>query len=990
MAGVHPGYGPGRRPRLPWIHPGNKIQQLFSAAAVYMAAPPPYGALSMSDYKKTLNLPATSFPMKANLTQREPEMLRWWEANNAYEAMLEASGSAGAFCLHDGPPYANGHLHLGHALNKVLKDIIIKSRNMQGYRSVYVPGWDCHGLPIELKVEQELGEKKKKLPPHAVRKQCRQYADRFIDIQRKEFKRLGIMGDWARPYRTMLPEYEAATAVALADFVEKGSVVRSRKPIYWCCSCQTALAEAEVEYADHTSPSIYVRFPLQDERLKELFPEADPARAYVIIWTTTPWTVPCNMAVALHPDFDYVLLEYAGGQYLLAAELVQSVVNACGWDAADIRILGHASGGSLELLRARHPLYDRDSPLILGEHVTLDAGTGCVHTAPGHGREDYEVGLRYGLDVYSPLNDRGEYLDTVPFFAGLQVQQADAAVIATLQEAGHLMGRANIAHSYPHCWRCKKPVIFRATTQWFISMQANELRQKALAAVRGKVRWIPAWGEERIYNMIEQRPDWCISRQRLWGVPIIALLCERCGEAWNDPAWMRAIAAKFATHPTGCDYWYEASLDEIVPEGLKCPHCGGGQWKREGDILDVWFDSGTSFAAVLEKRPELTFPADMYLEGSDQHRGWFHSSLLAAVGTRGIPPYRSVLTHGYVVDGEGRKMSKSLGNGIELQEIIDKHGAEIVRLWVASVDYREDVRISPEIINRLVDAYRRIRNTCRYLLGNISDLTPAELIPPAAMDPLDRYALDIACRAHMRAQTAYKEYEFHKVFHSLHNLCAADLSAFYLDVLKDRLYASAPGDHARRSAQTALYRILLLLVRDMAPIMSFTAEEVYRHIPAALHPEAATVFALPPDEDDLLLDDDSLLRWEAVLAVRAEVTRAIEPLRRSGAVGHALDTGVRLYASDDILEMLRDAEADMRAVCIVSQLSLDTLAAAPAGAPVLELASGGKLVVVAERAKGDKCQRCWIYSEELGRDPVHPGLCPRCTDVLRRMHGAAK
>lgn len=945
----------------------------------------------MSDYKKTLNLPGTSFPMKANLTQREPEMLRWWEENGAYEAMLDASGRAGTFRLHDGPPYANGHLHLGHALNKVLKDVIIKSRNIQGYRSIYVPGWDCHGLPIELKVEQELGEKKKTLPPHAVRKRCRQYADKFVDIQRKEFKRLGVMGDWEHPYKTMIPAYESVTATELANFVEKGNVVRSKKPIYWCCSCQTALAEAEVEYADHRSPSIYVRFPLNDEHLKTVFPEADPSRAYVIIWTTTPWTLPSNMAVALHPDFDYSLVEYEGAQYVLATELVENVAKACGWDSAALRTVGHAEGRALELLKARHPFYDRESPLLLGGHVTLDAGTGCVHTAPGHGREDYEVCLQYGIDIYSPLNDRGEYLDSVEFFAGLQVQEANPAVIEKVQEVGNLMGRADIVHSYPHCWRCKKPVIFRATTQWFISMEANNLRQKALKAIRENVEWIPAWGEERIYNMIEQRPDWCISRQRLWGVPIIALLCESCGEAWNDPQWMKEIASRFATHPTGCDYWYEADLKDIVPAGLKCPHCGGEHWKRESDILDVWFDSGTSFAAVLEQRPELGFPADLYLEGSDQHRGWFHSSLLASMGTRGVPPYKSVLTHGYVVDGEGRKMSKSLGNGIELQEVIDKHGAEIVRLWASSVDYREDVRISPEIINRLVDAYRRIRNTCRYLLGNLGDLTPADLVPVQDMDPLDRYALDVVARTHLRVQTAYTEYEFHKVFHALHNLCATDLSAFYLDILKDRLYSSAPASKARRSAQTALYHILLLLTQDMAPIMSFTAEEVYRHVPEALHPEARTIFALPLlDTDAFLLDEESRGRWERVLAVRAEVTRAIEPLRKAGTIGHALDTAVTVYAAPELLDILQTIGTDLRAVCIVSQLHLAPLDAAPAESVATELSDGSRVAVMVEKARGEKCERCWIYSEELGTDPAHPTLCPRCTEVMKGLSGAAE
>ncbi|MFQ9866913.1 MAG: isoleucine--tRNA ligase [Bilophila wadsworthia] len=823
----------------------------------------------MSDYKKSLNLPDTSFPMKANLTQREPEMLRWWEENNIYGTMLEASGSRGSFRLHDGPPYANGHLHLGHALNKILKDITIKSRNIQGQQSVYVPGWDCHGLPIELKVEHELGEKKGNavvcgtppLPP--VRGQVHRYPAQ--DSSALRARRLGSS------LQDDAPEYESATATELANFVERAMWSAARSPSTGVVlpdgPCRGRSGVCRPQVAVHLRP-----FPADRRQAQDGLRERRSVPRLCDHLTTTPWTLPSNMAVALHPEFEYSLVEYEGSQYVLATELVESVAKACGWDMGGVKAVGTATGQQLELVKARHPFYDRESPLILGGHVTLDAGTGCVHTAPGHGREDYEVCLQYGIDIYSPLNDRGEYLDSVEFFAGLQVQKANPNVIEKVKKVGNLMGQADITHSYPHCWRCKKPVIFRATTQWFVSMEANELRQKALKAIRNDVEWIPSWGEERIYNMIEQRPDWCISRQRLWGVPILALLCEDCGEAWNDPEWMRDIAARFAKHPTGCDYWYEADMKDIVPEGLKCPKCGGQHWKRESDILDVWFDSGTSFAAVLEKRPELGFPADLYLEGSDQHRGWFHSSLLASIGTRGVPPYKAVLTHGYVVDGEGRKMSKSIGNGIELDEIISKHGAEIIRMWVSSVDYREDVRISAEIVNRLVDAYRRIRNTCRYLLGNLKDVAKADLVDVKDMDPLDRYALDVAARTHQRVQDAYRDYEFHKVFHSLHNLCSTDLSAFYLDILKDRLYSSAPASRARRSAQTALYHILLMLVQDMAPVLSFTAEEVFRHIPEALHPGAKSVFAFQlMDADAFLLDDADRKRWEAVLAARTEV-----------------------------------------------------------------------------------------------------------------------
>ncbi len=939
------------------------------------------GGVFMSDYKKTLNLPETKFPMKANLVQREPEMLKAWDRNDAYSAMLATSGSKGFYTLHDGPPYANGHIHLGTALNKVLKDIVIKARNMQGWQAPYVPGWDCHGLPIEHKVEQELGEKKKTMPQHAVRKACRKYAEKYVDIQRKEFRRLGGLGEWEHPYLTMTPDYEAVTAATLADFVEKGGVVRSKKPIYWCTSCQTALAEAEVEYGDETSPSVYVRFPLPDARLRDIFPDADPAKAYVVIWTTTPWTLPANLAVALHPEFDYALVEADGEQYLLAEELLETCAGRFGWK--DPSVIGRAKGAAFEGLKARHPFYDRDSVIVLGEHVTLDAGTGAVHTAPGHGREDYDMGVKYGLDIYSPLDDEGRYLPEVKFFAGMQVFEANPLVIAKLKETGSLLAEAGLSHSYPHCWRCKQPVIFRATTQWFITMDANELRRKTLEAIRNDVRWIPAWGEERIYNMIEQRPDWCISRQRLWGVPILALLCEDCNEAWNDPAWMRDIASRFATHPTGCDYWYETDISQIVPQGLTCPRCGGSHWKKETDILDVWFDSGTSFAAVVEQRPECRYPADLYLEGSDQHRGWFHSSLLISMATRGRPPYDAVLTHGYVVDGNGYKMSKSVGNVIAPDEIINKYGAEILRLWVSSVEYREDVRISNEILSRLVDAYRRIRNTCRYLLGNLADLAAGDLVPFEAMDPLDRYALDVTARVHARVCEAYREYEFHKVYHALHNLCVTDLSAFYLDVIKDRLYASAPADPGRRSAQTAMLHILMLLVRDMAPILSFTAEEVFSYVPAELRPPLSTVFALQDvDAAEFQLDQAARADWEALLAVRADVIRAIEPLRREGVVGHSLDTRVTVYAGPDTQALFERVGTDLRAVGIVSQLAVKPLEEAPADAVRGEVAD---IAVSVAKAGGEKCERCWIYTEEAGTDPAYPTLCPRCTEVMRRL-----
>lgn len=931
----------------------------------------------MSDFKKTLSLPETEFPMKAGLSRREPAMIEHWEKIGAREAMVAASGSRGSYVLHDGPPYANGHIHMGTALNKILKDIIVKSRNMQGFASSYVPGWDCHGLPIEHKVEEEHQTRRRNLPVLEVRRLCRDYARHWIGVQRDEFKRLGVLADWDNPYLSMRPAYEANIAGELATFVEKGSVIRANKPIYWCCSCQTALAEAEVEYAERVSPSIYVRFPLPADQLARAFPDAR-GPAYVLIWTTTPWTIPDNMAVCLHPDFEYALVEAQGACYVMARELAESCASAAGWQ--DWRVLGTAVGKALEGLVARHPLYDRPSPVVLGGHVTLDAGTGCVHTAPGHGREDHEVGLAYGLEIYSPLDDAGRFLPVVEYFAGQSVMDVNPDVIKRLADAGALVAESRISHSYPHCWRCKNPVIFRATTQWFISMDKNGLRERALAGIDNDVRWIPSWGRERIHNMVASRPDWCISRQRQWGVPIVALRCAGCGQAWNDPAWMRDICRRFAEHADGCDYWYEAPLAEVVPQGLTCPHCGGGEWKKESDILDVWFDSGSSFAAVVEARPELSFPADLYLEGSDQHRGWFQSSLLIAEGTRGTAPYRTVLTHGYVVDGEGRKMSKSVGNVIAPQTLIEKYGAEILRLWVSSVEFREDIRISQQILTRLVDAYRRIRNTCRYMLGNISDLDA--LLPLDSLLPLDRLALDVGARTHGRMQRAYADFELHKIFHGLHNYCVNDLSAFYFDILKDRLYADARAGHARRSAQTALVLLLRMLLRDLAPVLSFTAEEIFGFVPAALREDAPTVFALQPINcGPMLLGENVLADWSALLAARGAVTRAMEPARQAGMIGHSLDAALTLWVSPELYGSIKRLDTDLRAFFIVSRVDVRPLSDAPAKA--LRDDEVPQLALEVDRASSGKCERCWIHCDELGSDADWPTLCPRCAAVVR-------
>ncbi len=930
----------------------------------------------MSDYKKTLLLPQTKFPMKANLCQREPEMLKHWEEINAYDKMIAANEGNDTYVLHDGPPYANGHIHMGTALNKVLKDIIVKSRNLQGQRAEYVPGWDCHGLPIEHKVTTDLKKKGKVVPRLVLRKICRKYAAKWLDIQRKEFKRLGVMGEWDKPYMTMDPSYEATTARELGKFMAQGSVVRGKKPVHWCCDCKTALAEAEVEYADHRSPSIYVRFPVPDKNVKRFVKDADPEKTFIDIWTTTPWTIPDNMGVALHPDFDYVFVQVNSEIHILAEELLEPCAKLFGWE--EFKIEQRVKGSELEGLVARHPFYERESKIVTADYVTLETGTGCVHTAPGHGSEDFETGVKHGFDIYSPLSDEGRFFKEVEFFAGLTVFEANPEVILKLKEVGNLLAAQEISHSYPHCWRCKKPVIFRATTQWFISMNANDLRSKALSAIDNDVQWIPAWGKERIHNMVENRPDWCISRQRIWGVPIIALLCEECDEAWFENDWVMGIVDKFEKHPTGCDYWYEAELDEIVPKGLACPKCGAKHWKLESDILDVWFDSGTSFAAVVEKRPELSFPADLYLEGSDQHRGWFHSNLLAAVGTRGVAPYKTVLTHGYVVDGEGRKMSKSVGNVLAPSEIINQHGAELLRLWVSAVNYQEDIRISDEIMTRLVDAYRRIRNTCKFLLSNLWDLTTADLLPPDQLMEVDLFALDLLSRRHQEIQAAYRNFEFHKVYQLLQSVCVTDLSAFFLDIAKDRLYVERASSRERRSAQTVIYHALNILLANMTPILSFTAEEVFSHIPDTLKQDLDTVFALHPVIAAPPLSPEERNRWELLLELRGEVTKAIEPKRKDGLIGKPLDAKITIYAPESLHKALNGV--NMQEFFIVSKAIL----AEPEDAPADAFVSTDipKLSIVVAKADGVKCERCWRIVEDLGTDADHPTACPRCTAVL--------
>ncbi len=927
------------------------------------------------DYKKTLNLPSTKFPMKANLANREPAQLEAWENMQLHAKVRAAADGRERFVLHDGPPYANGHIHIGTALNKILKDIIVRSRQMTGYDAVYVPGWDCHGLPIEHNVDKELGAKKRDLSQADVRRLCRSYAEKFIDIQRDEFKRLGVLGDWDHPYLTMNYLYEATIARECWKFALNKSLFRSKKPIYWCNDCQTALAEAEIEYADEASPSIFVKFPLIDDLTQE-FPALAGKNLFVVIWTTTPWTLPANMAITLHPDFVYSAVDIGRNDVLiLAKDLVETCMATFGF--GNYRILADIEAGRLENKQCRHPLYDRGSLIILGNHVTLDAGTGCVHTAPGHGREDYEVGLQYGLDVYSPVDDRGRFTDEVEFFKGQFVFDANTAINAKLKERGALITEESFEHSYPHCWRCKQPVIFRATPQWFISMDKTGLRERTLTEI-DRVKWIPAWGRERIYGMIENRPDWCVSRQRAWGVPIAVFYCEDCGALLLDDAILERICESFATH--GADIWFEKPAEYFLPDGAACPGCGGVSVTKEDDILDVWFDSGVSHAAVLEQRSNLNWPADLYLEGSDQHRGWFHSSLLTAVGTRDRAPYKSVLTHGFVVDADGRKMSKSLGNVVAPKEVIDRYGAEILRLWVTASDYREDVRISENILRQLSDAYRRIRNTARFILGNLNDFNPqADSVAYEAMPQIDRFALhklqeltEIVCRA-------YEKFEFHVIYHRLYNYCTIDLSAFYLDILKDRLYTSPADSSRRRSAQTVMYAIVDAMARLMAPILAFTAEEIWAYMPDRPDKEESIHMACLPQVHAEWKDEALRESWETLLAVRAEVTKALEAARARKLIGHPLDAAVTLSAPATVHAALEPHAEELRSILIVSQALL-VLDKDLDDAYVCQEIQGLRIKV--EKAAGEKCERCWVHDTTVGRFSEHPTICHRCKTSL--------
>jgi len=943
------------------------------------------------DLKSTINLPKTGFSMKANLPQNEPKMLERWEQMGIYERIRQARAGQAKYVLHDGPPYTSGPIHLGTAMNKCLKDFIVKSKNMAGFDAPYVPGWDCHGLPIEIKVDKELGGKKLQMRPTDVRAECRKYAQKFLDLQRQQFKRIGVFGRFDRPYATMNPQYESVVLSTFFSFYENGFVYKGLRAVYWCMHDETALAEAEVEYENHTSPTVWVKYPLLDDPA-DIDTALAGKKVSTIIWTTTPWTLPASMAVAFHPDEEYVALESGGEVYIVASKLAKDAAAKCG--LADPRELAHFPGRKLERLNFQHPFLDRKVLGVLADYVTMDAGTGVVHTAPSHGAEDFITGVKYGLDVTSNVDEKGILRNGLPEYNGKRVWDANQPIIDLVKSRGALLHTEKTEHSYPHCWRCHNPVIFRATEQWFISMETpmpggrgkdDTLRSRTLHDIKS-VKWDPAWGEERMSNMIETRPDWCISRQRVWGVPIAVFLCEGCGKPLNDPAINRKVVELFAR--SGADSWFTSEPDSIVPAGTKCPHCGGAKFEKETDIFDVWLESGASYLALIADEPahQYPWPSDLYLEGGDQYRGWFQSSLLCAMGARGTPPYRGVVTPGWTLDEKGQALSKSRGNDVDPVDIASRLGGEIVRFWTASVDFREDVVGSEALMQRVGENYKKIRNTFRYILSNLYDFDPAkDAVRFEEMEELDQYMLRQTGAFTADVRNGYDEFAFHKIYHRVNHFCIVDLSAFYFDVLKDRLYISAPKSHARRSAQTAIWHIGEALVRLLAPIMTFTCEEIWGYLPPIAGREESVHLALFPSPQEIgkradskssasQSDDD----WSSLRSVRDVVLKALEEARNNKLIGTGLEARVYLTASEPLYSVLKRYEGQLRYLFIVS---------------AVKLAQGGgngtdAVQVEVARADGAKCERCWNYSIYVGDDANYPSVCERCSAVLKEIGGA--
>ncbi len=916
--------------------------------------------------KETLNLPQTPFSMKAKLAQKEPEIIQHWDKINLYHKIQEKRQDGLSFVLHDGPPYANGRIHLGTALNKILKDFIIKTKTMQGFRAPYLPGWDCHGLPIEIKVDQLLGKRKAEMSALDVREECKKYALKFVDIQREQFKRLGVFGEWETPYLTMHPEYEGEVLRHLAAFFASGNIYKGKKPVHWCAHCRTALAEAEIEYKDRESPSIYVKFPMISD-LSEKFPTLKDKKVSVLIWTTTPWTLPANLAIAFHPEFEYAAFETDGEVYIAAKRLIPVLAEELGFNQT--KVLVTFLGKAVEGFKAKHPFIDRESIFVLADYVTLDQGTGCVHTAPGHGHEDYLTGLKYNLDIYTPVDNEGNFTPQVEKYGGMNVFVANGHINEDMDRDGSLLKEAKIVHSYPHCWRCKNPVIFRATAQWFISMDASDLRLKALEEIK-RINWIPPWGEERIANMVEARPDWCISRQRTWGVPIPAFYCHDCGYILADNRITLRIADIFSAE--GANAWFIKEAKELLPPGTSCPECGSTRFNKENNILDVWFESGASHN-VLGKRDDLPWPSDIYIEGHDQYRGWFNSSLIIGVGAKGLSPYKTCITHGFVLDEQGRGMSKSLGNFVDPEEVINQNGAEILRLWVAMLNYKEDARFGSETVSRIVEAYRKIRNTWRFILGNIHDFSPdEESIPRQDMLTMDRWILEKSVRMGQRILNAYKKFEYHLIFHTIYNFVTVDLSSFYLDVLKDRLYCSGKTSGLRRSAQTALFELLRTNLILMAPILPFTAEEAWNVLPGFKDKEESVHLEVFPSLDEKWLESEVYKEWEDLVSVREKVLKELEVARENKMIGNSLEASVTLKVPTDREAFLRTYKDQLRSLFIVSEV-------------VLQTHSETELEVEISKAPGGKCIRCWNFSTFVGQSSVYPHFCKRCEEVVSRI-----
>lgn len=911
------------------------------------------------DYSKTLNLPQTEFPMRGNLPNMEPGLQAWWDEIDIYALVQKQQKGREKFILHDGPPYANGDIHIGHALNKILKDFIVRYKTMKGYDAPYVPGWDTHGLPIEHAVVQNKKVDRRNVDPIEFRNLCKEYALTYVDKQRVQFKQLGVRGDFDNPYITLVPKYEARQLKVFGDMAKKGLIYKGFKPVYWSPSSESALAEAEIEYLEKTSASIYVTFAVTDG--KGVLEEG----TNVIIWTTTPWTIPANLAIALNSDYIYTLFAVDNKKYIVAKELLEFVQSELGF--SEIRPLKDFSGKELEGIVTKHPFYDRPSPLILGEHVTLDAGTGFVHTAPGHGEDDFIVGQRYNLDVLSPIDDQGKFTDEAPGFTGMFYEDGNKEVTRLLEEKGSLLKFSFIKHQYAHDWRTRKPVIYRATEQWFASIDA--IRADILAAIK-EVKWVPTWGEQRLSNMIADRGDWCISRQRIWGVPIPIFYCDNCGEAIIDDETIDHLVELVSVE--GTNVWYAKTTEELLPKGYSCKKCGGSSFTKETDTMDVWFDSGTSHIAVLEERPELRWPADLYLEGSDQYRGWFNSSLSTSVAVRGVAPYRGVLSHGFTLDGEGRKMSKSMGNVIDPAKIMKQLGSDILRLWVASVDYQADMRISDDILKQITEVYRKIRNTLRFLVGNLEGFNPeTDKVPFAEMSELDRYTMMKTKQLIEKTIKAYDDYEFHTVYQSIHNFFTIDLSSFYLDIVKDILYIEPINSLARKSVQTVLYEILLATVKLIAPILPHTTDEIWRYIPSVK--EISVQLTEMPDWQGVGVDQELLNKWDNFLQVRDEVLRVLEVARKDKLIGHSLAAAVVIYPEPKVASLLTDF-TELEKLFIVSQVEVSS-ESAPA-----EATKANGLSILVKQADGEKCQRCWNVSTDVGTEA--DGLCNKCSNIV--------